>query len=1196
MRRYQSIAMAAKNVIINPPQLNDDIAYSDWKKEIDFWQIATSIKEEKQGAAIFLSLTGKSREAVLELTKEEISGNEGVKKVIEKLDGLWKEDDKKQAFNAYEKFEQFRRPEHMGVTDYLNAFERLNNKLKMHQMNLPEGVLAYRVLKSANLTSEQEQLAKATVTDITYKAMCEKLKAIFGDNVRQKMEKPAVEIKQEQFYSDVPEETYYNTGSGYGQRGGRGRFSFRAGNRGGGRQVRFDNNNTRGDYNGRGDYNARGDNRQKFPVQRRNPIDNRGQVSRCSVCGSQYHWMKDCPNKVSFTMFTQSTIQECYVSKLVGETFSGGVLDCGCTKSVCGADWYNEYVKTLSDEDKTSMTKQVSKMPYKFGPGDIVHSYMQVQLPIYIGETKGMLEVEVVKEEVPLLISTPAMKKAGVILNFKDDTANFNGQVIKLEVLTSGHYMIPLVKAKSKIIEHALLTLNVEEMSTKEKQKIAAKLHSQFGHPSHDKLREFVKTAGVKDGEFFNILEKHTLTCEICERYRKKNPRPIVGMSLSKEFNGAVAMDLKFYDKSIILHMIDTATRYSAAVIVQNKKKETIVENVIMHWINKFGVPDKILSDNGGEFNNEDMRDMGENLNTTVLTTPAESPWSNGICERHNAVISDMLKKIMKETPGCKLQVALAWAVNAKNSLQNVYGFSPAQLVFGYNPNLPSTMNDKLPALAGTTMSKEVATHLNAKHEARKAFIECEASEKVRRALRRQVRQSTTKVFEPNDRVYYKRLESDYWKGPATVIGKDNHQVIVKHGGSFVRVHPISLRKVNEQLTSNESQMDMAEHDSAGYKKAHVEEQNNLAKSVERINSIVDIDDSTNEVDDDITTNENNNVNNVTERVSESNDVNNDVTEQVSETHNVTEDVTENQIDEHDDNRNESEIEIENDDLVSSQPTSVLEREMSSQASSQQSLPIVSITEESLENDIINQNNALRTNDSNDEQQCDDNGRHIGDPDVIGDKETTSEEADIRSERDVSHAQDTISSSEDTDRIYQVTSPPMKARIEFRDIGEQNWNECVVTGRAGKVGKTRAGRHKMWANVKMVNDGCMKSVNFDNVEWRYKEESVLLSQSFDYDVIRAQEIEINNLISNGVYTRVDDEGQDYVETRWVLTEKDDEKGDKLVKARLVAKGYQESNVSRTDSPTCGKSNLRMILTIAATNKWKVCSLGGMSSG
>ena len=308
--------------------------------------------------------------------------------------------------------------------------------------------------------------------------------------------------------------------------------------------------------------------------------------------------------------------------------------------------------------------------------------------------------------------------------------------------------------------------------------------------------------------------------------------------------------------------------------------------------------------------------------------------------------------------------------------------------------------------------------------------------------------------------------------------------------------------------------------------------------------------------------------------------MNNDVTEQVSV------DLHENQIDEQEGNR--SEIEIENDDLVSSQSSSLLEHEVSSsQASLQQSLPIVSITEESLDNDIVNQNNARRTNVSNNgHQQYDDNGGRIGDEEM-----TISEEVDIRSEiNDENHEQDAIRSGEDKDGIYQVTKPPMKARIEFRDIGEENWNECVVTGRAGKVGKTRSGRHKMWANVKMVNDGCMKSVNFDNVEWRYKEESVLLSQSFDYDVIRAQEIEVNNLISNRVYTRVNDEGQDYVETRWVLTEKDDEKGNKLVKARLVAKGYQESNESRTDSPTCGKSNLRMILTIAATNKWKVCSL------
>ena len=137
---------------------------------------------------------------------------------------------------------------------------------------------------------------------------------------------------------------------------------------------------------------------------------------------------------------------------------------------------------------------------------------------------------------------------------------------------------------------------------------------------------------------------------------------------------------------------------------------------------------------------------MAENLNTEVLTTAAESPWSNGICERHNAVIGNMVTKMMHDS-GNNIETALAWAINAKNSLHNVYGFSPAQLVFGKNPNIPTVLNDKLPALEGVTQSEVVARNLQAKHAARKAFIECEAAEKIRRALRHNVRENTTRDY-----------------------------------------------------------------------------------------------------------------------------------------------------------------------------------------------------------------------------------------------------------------------------------------------------------------------------------------------------------------------------------------------------------------------------------------------------------------
>ena len=126
---------------------------------------------------------------------------------------------------------------------------------------------------------------------------------------------------------------------------------------------------------------------------------------------------------------------------------------------------------------------------------------------------------------------------------------------------------------------------------------------------------------------------------------------------------------------------------------------------------------------------------MSENLNIEIMTTAAESLWSNGVCESYNAVIGDMVTKMVAKMK-CPLEIVLAWVMNAKNSLHDIYGYSPNQLVFGRNPNLPTVINDKPLALEGTTSSEVVAKNLNALHEARIAFIENEASEKLRRVLR----------------------------------------------------------------------------------------------------------------------------------------------------------------------------------------------------------------------------------------------------------------------------------------------------------------------------------------------------------------------------------------------------------------------------------------------------------------------------
>jgi hypothetical protein len=320
------MAAMARSSIKDPPILSDEKPFKDWKKELQFWQIATDVKPEKQGATVFLSLKGKSREAVLEMTAAEISTATGLDAIVAKLDTLWKEDENLEAFNAYERFEKFKRPSEMSVTEYIITFERLNNKLTAKNIVLPEGVLAYRLLKSAGLTTEQEQLVKATVGEFTYKAMCAKLKSIFGDT-QKKQDDPTTDaiqhlpdVKSEAMYA---EEVYYNQRN-YGPSSEGRQDQFREW-RGNGNRVRTYNNRQSGNRQQQWRQNAGPNWRQQgnpsshnrgYQGQdtrlKQNPLDAQGQPTRCTTCGSTTHWRSNCPkqesvNKPYFTMYATSS-------------------------------------------------------------------------------------------------------------------------------------------------------------------------------------------------------------------------------------------------------------------------------------------------------------------------------------------------------------------------------------------------------------------------------------------------------------------------------------------------------------------------------------------------------------------------------------------------------------------------------------------------------------------------------------------------------------------------------------------------------------------------------------------------------------------------------------------------------------------------------------------------------------------------
>ena len=103
-------------------------------------------------------------------------------------------------------------------------------------------------------------------------------------------------------------------------------------------------------------------------------------------------------------------------------------------------------------------------------------------------------------------------------------------------------------------------------------------------------------------------------------------------LPMASKFNEVVAMDLKKWDNCWISHLIDMWSRLTVSVPIIQKKPSVVIERIMTNWIGAgFGVMEAILSDNGGEFNAEEMLEITSVLDICVLTTAAESPFQNGL-------------------------------------------------------------------------------------------------------------------------------------------------------------------------------------------------------------------------------------------------------------------------------------------------------------------------------------------------------------------------------------------------------------------------------------------------------------------------------------------------------------------------------------------------------------------------------------
>ena len=163
------------------------------------------------------------------------------------------------------------------------------------------------------------------------------------------------------------------------------------------------------------------------------------------------------------------------------------VLDSGCTKTVCGQEWLKYYIESLCDDDRKKIQEFTSETEFKFGDGKAVASEKSVVIPYNIAGKNLSLKTDVVKSEIPLLLSKESMKAAESKIDFVNDRINMFGKDIHLHFTSRGHYAIPLIETNLNLktssledpnfVEVPLTIDNIEEKSKMEKKYIASKLN-----------------------------------------------------------------------------------------------------------------------------------------------------------------------------------------------------------------------------------------------------------------------------------------------------------------------------------------------------------------------------------------------------------------------------------------------------------------------------------------------------------------------------------------------------------------------------------------------------------------------------------------------------------------------------------------------------------------------------------------------
>ena len=125
---------------------------------------------------------------------------------------------------------------------------------------------------------------------------------------------------------------------------------------------------------------------------------------------------------------------------------------------------------------------------------------------------------------------------------------------------------------------------------------------------------------------------------------------------------------------------------------------QSVVDALAFGWIQHFGVPSTITSDNGGQFTSAIFQQLMKTWGIKSITTTPYHPEANGLVERFHRRLKESLIALGAESPDEWFWRLPCVMLSIRTTLKPDVGASPADLVYGEGLAVPGKLLPTMPS------------------------------------------------------------------------------------------------------------------------------------------------------------------------------------------------------------------------------------------------------------------------------------------------------------------------------------------------------------------------------------------------------------------------------------------------------------------------------------------------------------------